>query len=111
MKLNFKQTAPKEGCYGDCTADYAVTVDTPCTVGEFLNHLITERNGEWGCVGLTFDNKKRWAQFCRNHCEYKWGQLITKLPERYLRMKVVSISGHGGWSNMDYTLLVKGGQA
>ena len=28
MKLNFKQTAPKEGCYGDCTADYAVTVYT-----------------------------------------------------------------------------------
>ena len=106
MKVEYTQTAPKSGCFGDCTAFYDVTIDVPCTVGEFINWVITEKSGEWGAIGISF-NKDDYPGWCKVKCEYKWGKLLTQLPEKYLGKQIHSIKGHGGWTQMDYAIKIK----
>lgn len=107
MKVVYRQTAPKEGCYGDCTADYAVEIDEPCTVGEFINWVSTEKSGEWGYIGISLSDANEWAGMCKVRCEYRWGKLLSRISEKYLNMKIRKITGHGGWSNMNYTIAVE----
>lgn len=108
MKAEFRKIAPKEGFYGDCTADYAVVIGEPCTVSQFLDWVINDRSNEWGCIGISHEEK--WAQFCEVKCEYRYGKLLSRLPEEYLDKTIVGVTARGGWSAMDYVIELEGGE-
>lgn len=91
-------TAPSGG---DCTAPYAVILDKPYTVQEFVAAVIS-KSEEWGYIGI--EHKR--AVFGEPCCEYKYGQLLNKLPQETLCKKVVSVRASGGWTRMDYYLTV-----
>lgn len=106
MRIEFKQTAPKEGCFGDCTAHYDVTLDGEYTVQEFINEVITNRSGEWGRIGIAKGDEYH-AIFSNTKCEYRWGKLLSRLSDEYLTRKIKRVTAHGGYTNMDYLLRLK----
>lgn len=91
----------------DCTGPYEVTVSLPMTVGEFISELLETYPDEWGYIGIY--NKKE-EIFGYPRCEYKYGKLLSALPEEYIDRQIESVSGSGGWSASDYILHVKGGK-
>lgn len=105
--IEIKQTSPKVGYYGDCTADYAVIFKKDYTVREFIDEIITHRSGEWGCIGISTHDNEAWAQFCSIKCSYRWGKMESKFSDKWLDRHIESATGHGGYSNMDYILKLK----
>lgn len=87
---------------GDETASYSVELEKQYTVNEFIIEVLSNA-GEWGYIGIKCKN----TFFGNPKCEYKWGKLISNLPEDYLSKKVISVEADGGWSRMDYLLVVK----
>ena len=88
----------------DCTASYKVELSQQCTVKEFINLVFKERAGEWGYIGIYKDKMNSF--FGDPYCEYRYGCLLTTLPEEFLDKQIISVSGNGGWSRMDYLLEV-----
>lgn len=91
----------------DCTAPYDVKLDKPYTVGEFINEVLTTRSNEWG--DFTVKNKKGWYV----RIEYRYGEIdtldghiVTKLPDDLCALPVKDVKASGGWSNMDYDLMI-----
>lgn len=77
----------------DCTDAYDVVLDKNYTVGEFIITVLEERPSEWGYI-----------YFLGVKCEYKWGKIITPMPEDLLGQTVELAKSEGGWSRMDYYL-------
>lgn len=87
--INFKTIG---GPYGDATSLYEVT-STAKTVREFVDLVLKELPGEWGDF---------------NRYEYKYGELIDKMPEAFLNREIeYPIQGHGGWTLMRYKIKLK----
>lgn len=102
--LTFIQT---HAAGGDETAPYDVILDKPYTVGEFINEVLTTRSNEWG--EFTVKNKKGWYV----EIEYHYGEIetldghqVTKLPDDLCALLISEVKASGGWSNMDYDLIV-----
>ena len=93
---------------GDCTCGYSITLDKEYTVGEFIETVLTEKSGEWGYFGIRV-SKGGFSErvFGNPCCEYKWGKLLSTLPEEYLDKKILSVTGDGGCSRMDYLFSVE----
>ena len=87
---------------GDCTAPYIVELNGEYTVKTFIADVLKIKD-EWGYIGIEHGR----SIFGDPHCEYSNGKLKTLLPDKYLNLKVVSASAHGGWSRMDYILGVE----
>lgn len=87
---------------GDETCGYSITLDKEYTVREFIETVLTELSGEWGYFGINADG----SIFGNPCCEYKWGKLLSSLPEEYLDKKITKVTGDGGWSRMDYQFWV-----
>lgn len=86
----------------DCTAPYEVQLNGEYTVEQFINDVILDKR-EWGRIGI--DDGK--SIFGDPVCEYKWGQIVSTMEEKFLKMRIVSAKASGGWSNMDYLLTVE----
>lgn len=86
----------------DCTAPYDVELNGEYTVEQFVKDVLLN-NREWGYIGI--DNGS--AIFGDPKCEYRYGTLTSRLPDEYLKLRVVAASAHGGWSRMDYILTVE----
>lgn len=95
--FELKQTGEERG---DCTAPYAVILDKPYTVQDFVNTVL-ERTEDWGYIGI--DDHKNWSNGTPN-CEYRWGNLKTRMPEEIMDKPIKSVKADGGWSRMDYLL-------
>lgn len=85
---------------GDCTAPYDVELDKEYTVREFITEVLINRPNEWGDIYYCEGVKIRLVD--DPHCEYRYGILLTTLPEEILDKKVIYVTAHGGWSSMDY---------
>lgn len=84
---------------GACDYSYSIKFNRECTVGEFIDYVLTIVN-EWGYVGIDSHNDI----FGDPHCEYRYGKLLYEMPSDVLDKKVVSANATGGWTRMDYIL-------
>lgn len=99
--FKLKQAGPERS---DCTALYDVILDKEYTVKEFVDTVLT-RDGEWGYIYVMHMEDK--SLFENPHCEYRYGELLSNLPEEVLDRKISDVSAGGGWSSMDYFLYLE----
>lgn len=100
--LKFIQTG-KTG--SDCTCPYSVTSDTPLTVAELIQQILARK--EWGYINFYY-GKIKWGTAI-SKVEYDNTQL-SNANENFTNIQknlVVKISASGGWSRMDYDVLIK----
>lgn len=86
------------GPYGDCTCSYDVIFRSPMTLGEFIAALPHDER-EWGCVRAEHHKV----------AEYKRGTTVIMDSIYYfcnLNRVVVSATANGGWSLMDYWVVL-----
>lgn len=87
---------------GDETSSYKVDGYKSTTVREFVEEVLIDKPQEWGYIAI---NGSFVAN--KNRCEYKWGKLIVPFPdESILDKTIISVTGDGGWSRMDYQVYV-----
>ena len=98
--FKFRQIRP-EG--SDCTAPYEIILDKEYTVREFIETVLTELPREWGYFGI----KKDGTAYGDPYCEYRGGQLLSRLPEELLDQEINYVTAFGGWSRMDYQFRLK----
>lgn len=103
------QTGPERG---DCTASYAIEFrNEEYTVKTFVEAIL-KNTREWGTIGIYVPIGKRKsitdAIKGNPYIEYHWGEQKGEFPTDILDKKVVGASGDGGWSNMDYLLMLEG---
>lgn len=97
-----RQIGPERG---DCTAPYDVDFEgRTYTVTDFIRGLLEERSGDWGKIRIYIDPRFRSIE---PSCEYKYGALLTQLPDEFLNREIYHAKASGGWSNMDYYLYLK----
>ena len=97
--FKLKQLRP-EG--GDCTAPYDVILDKEYTLEEFVKTVVS-RDDEWGEIRVDIGRR---SYFDNPYCEYKWGELLSVLPDDLIYKKIISVKAHGGWSAMNYFITV-----
>ena len=73
------------------------------TVGEFVQSVLTNEPEEWGYIGI-YDGKSIFGDPC---CSYKYGKILSKLPENVMDKVILSANASGGWSRMDYILKIE----
>lgn len=84
--------------FGDCTAGYRVDLYKEYTVSEFINEVLKKEPNEWGDFIIKNTGVRT---------EYKYGKIVENNFDNYtLSAKIVSIKAHGGWSNMDYIIII-----
>lgn len=94
LKLNFTQTR-RTG--SDETASYDIKPNRQCTLCDFVEHVM-QRTGEWGDI-IVLGHRR---------IEYRWGKLLDdNFPDDLLNREIETITGNGGWSNMDYHIKLK----
>lgn len=86
---------------GDCTANYFVDLDKEYTVSEFIKTVLT-RTDEWGRISIYQRPPALYIYY--PVCEYKHGELLSKLPDEYINKTIKLVEGDGGWTRMDYLL-------
>lgn len=88
---------------GDCTAEYDILFDKECTLSEFID-MVLESKTEWGNITVKTGNIK-----CLEiGFSYRHGKLLSFPPtEEYSRKKIKKATAHGGWSYMEYSLLLE----
>ena len=89
----------------DCTAPYDVELDKPYIIGELVNEVLTTRKGEWGEFRVRHEGDG-WLD-CFFRVEYKYGKLIGELPNDIANLPIIKTTSCGGWSAMDYYIIVK----
>lgn len=96
------QSTPESG---DCTCGYKVLLDKEYTVKEFVDTVLTEKNKEWGYIGI-YNPSDFFGRTSGNLCiEYRYGKITTEnFGNDILNKKIMSVSASGGWSRMDYIL-------
>ena len=86
---------------GDETTPYEVTEQKSRTVREFIEEVLKEKPHEWGYISV---GKHYYQGGAIGVCEYRYGKLVTKMPDNALDVEIKKISAYGGWSRMDYTI-------
>lgn len=86
---------------GDETTPYEVTEQKSRTVREFIEEVLKEKPNEWGYISV---GKHFYQDGAIGVCEYRYGKLITEMPDDALGVEIKEISACGGWSRMDYTI-------
>ena len=89
------------GPFGDECSMYNVSFSTGSTVHQFVKEMLNQYPQEWGKIYIC-GFAEPVATYTRKRC------LIMKdVYEQYKHKKIVKILGHGGWSNMDYQLILE----
>lgn len=97
IKLN--QNTPTAG---DCTAGYAVSLDKPYTVREFVDEILDNAR-EWGHIGI-YSEEQAWFEKGDPYIEYRHGVLTAPFSDEILEKTIIKATASGGWSLMDYSL-------
>ena len=88
------------GPFGDETSSYDIILpkDENITVQEFIEQILVDEPNEWGSIS------------CGRRCiiaDYKRGEATFRDGyDKYKNKKVVSATAHGGWSMMDYDIVI-----
>lgn len=94
------QVAPEAG---DCTAPYEVRLNRDYTVKIFVEDILKDTR-EWGSIRIRESDK---SFFSLPEYEYKYGKLLSRLPNDVLSKRIKSATAHGGWSLMDYLITLE----
>lgn len=89
----------------DCTAPYDVIMDKPYTVGDFINEVFTTRPSEWGKFVVKCKGGSHFGRMAS--AEYRYGAMEGAMPEEFAPLLVKEVKAAGGWSNMDYYLIIE----
>lgn len=89
---------------GDGTSEYKITLDKEYTLREFIEAVLTNE-GEWGSIRIAKRNCY-WYDF--PEIRYRYGEIITvpNLLEEIYNLKVRSAVASGGWTRMDYIVIL-----
>lgn len=87
---------------GNGTTPYMVTDYEARTVREFVNEVLESRPNEWGEISVV-DGQ------CINNpsYEYKHGRLMGEFQKSILNREIDEVKASGGWSRMDYIIVVR----
>lgn len=81
---------------GDETAPFDVYDYKAITAEEFAHEVLISEPNEWGYISVMGSGR----------VEYRYGKLVSKIPENWKDLTVVGVKGSGGWSRFDYYLEV-----
>lgn len=90
---------------GDECAPYDVKFDKPYTIDELVNEVLTAHKGEWGKFQVRHKGNSCLDNFFK--VEYRYGKLIGELPEDIAKLPILDASSCGGWSSMNYYIIVE----
>lgn len=90
---------------GDCTSGYRVNLDKEYTLQEFIDDVLTIK-GEWGGIRIV---KRDCDRYSYPVIRYRYGKITNEpnLPKMIYGYKVKSVFACGGWSNMDYVVMLE----
>lgn len=79
---------------GDCTVPYDVIFDRECTVREFINEVLMQK--EWGFISI--------CNYYNGNCiHYDKDAIVSgKFDTDLLESKIKKATASGGWTRMDY---------
>lgn len=89
---------------GDACAPYKVELDSPYTVGEFIKEAMNKRSNEWGKLALRRSGSDYFDTFFS--IDYRYGVLAAPIPQEIANLRIESATSYGGWSAMDYNIIV-----
>ena len=119
MRLDFKIVG---GPYGDATSKYEVTFPEGITVREFVSYIVDDysvNSGDnWGAFEIHDDNYTfglvQFLQYNRGKAFYEEPWTNKERGEAIFNsiadVRIIKITAHGGWSNMNYILTLEGGR-
>ena len=88
----------------DETTPYIVSEYKAKTVREFIEEVLKERPREWGYISVGKHYYQDYQDGSSEVCEYRYGKLVTEMPNNALDVEIKKIDACGGWSRMDYTI-------
>ena len=103
----------------DCTAPYDVVFNYKNrhpTVKNFLEYITKTRNNDWGYLYISPSSayKDIWSLIRYNgtlesitYSRGLWDKNYDIFIEKYGKQKIKSATADGGWSRMDYVLLLE----
>lgn len=94
-----KQSGPTGG---DCTAVYSIELCRNYTLKEFIEEVLKEYPNEWGFFELREEHHTRPFKVI----EYKYGNIVGKIPTDIINVPISCTKSDGGWSNMDYIIII-----
>ena len=80
---------------GDCTAPYDVDLSRPCTLQELIKEILARK--EWGYI---------WVKGVVGVEYTREGKIRGSIPAESLTRNVKEAKASGGWSRMDYDVLL-----
>lgn len=94
----------------DCTKPYKAPIGKkPYTVGEFIDDVMRQRSKDRGYIELYSKQPCSFNDRPIASLEYHRGITCGSLSDNDRNREIEEISADGGWSRMDYMLIVKGG--
>ena len=87
----------RAGPFGDETSGYDVSIPEDISVEEFVQMVIIQKPNEWGKITCGR----------RQIADYKHGELMRGPDYDALKnAHIAAVSAHGGWSLMDYNIVI-----
>lgn len=95
----------------DCTAPYDVVLDKPYTISEFIEEILKAHPNEWG----KFYVRRKGSGWLDRmaEIEYRYGKMENRdrekaeIPDEFASLPILEIKARGGWTNMDYDLIIE----
>lgn len=88
--------------FGDCTSSFKVNLEKEYSVIDFVSTVLS-RVPEWGFIELKIKNNEDII----TRLEYRYGKLIEEnFNEKLNNSKILEVKSHGGYSRMDYLLVI-----
>lgn len=87
---------------GDETAPFSIEDYQAQTAADFVNEVLKAEPRGWGRFRVSEDGR------CRRTggIEYRHGELLSPVPERWKNLRIAKVKGDGGWSCMDYYIFI-----
>lgn len=88
---------------GDETAPFSIEDYQAQTAADFVNEVLKSEPRDWGYFYISENGSSRPR---RGGVEYRHGELLSPVPERWKNLRIAKVEGDGGWSSMDYVIFI-----